>query len=183
MFYVPQKKQNTHTHTHTHKHTHTIFLGQKRERYILKSVGLRRDLYVFRIYSSISFLHTCFQLVVFVREHILHKSLLIAHSMRIECTRVYSLNGFQLVITLYGVYSYLFLSLFSYKKQFFSHHIYYPILVVVNFNHHISNRLFPFMAFNHLSGFYFSFIMCDRNLLTETLFTSLTILILFSPHL
>ena len=40
----------------------------------------------------------CFQLVVFVREHIWHKALLMGYSMRLELTLDCSLNVFQLVM-------------------------------------------------------------------------------------
>ena len=57
--------------------------------YILKYVGPRRDLYFFELF--ILFLHACyirvcFQLVVFIREHIWHKALLMGYSMRVEIT-------------------------------------------------------------------------------------------------
>ena len=46
-------------------------------------------------------MHACFQLVAFVREHIWHKALLMGYSMRLELTRVCSVNDFQLVMDLY----------------------------------------------------------------------------------
>ena len=65
------------THTHTHTHTH--------------------------IYIYI-YIHVFFHLVIFIREHILCKVLWMGCSMRLELTRVWSLNGFHLVM---GSYAYL----------------------------------------------------------------------------
>ena len=61
------------------------------------------------IYLSRSYIHVCFQLVAFAREHIWYKAVLMGYSMRLELTCVCSLNGFQLVISLYGGHSSLFL--------------------------------------------------------------------------
>ena len=51
----------------------------------------------------------CFQLVAFVKEHIWQKTLLLGYSMRVELTRVYNLNSFQLVMDSYESHSSLFL--------------------------------------------------------------------------
>ena len=54
---------------------------------------------LFRIYLFILFLHTCFQLVAFVTEHIWQKALLMGYSMRLETTNtsiyiyIYILHG------------------------------------------------------------------------------------------
>ena len=61
------------------------------------------------IYLFCSYIHVCFQLVAFIREHIWHKALLMGLSMGLEFTCVCSLNGFQLVIGLYGGYSFFYL--------------------------------------------------------------------------
>ena len=60
------------------------------------------------VYLFCSYICVCFQLVAFIREHIWLKALLIGYSMRLELTHVCSLNGFQLVMGLYGGYSSLF---------------------------------------------------------------------------
>ncbi len=60
---------------------------------ILKSVGPRRDLYLFCSYIYVM----CFQLFTFIREYMWHKALLIGYSMRLELTLVSSLNDLQLV--------------------------------------------------------------------------------------
>ena len=74
--------------------------------YILKWVGPWRDLYFFRIYLSLLLLRTCvFPACCFA----LHIAFLIGFSMRLELSRVCSLNGFQLVIGLYRGHSSLFL--------------------------------------------------------------------------
>ena len=68
----------------------------------IKWVSPRRDLYLLGfIYSFCSYIHVCFQLVAFVREHIWHKALLMGYLKRLELNRVCSLNGFQLVMGLY----------------------------------------------------------------------------------
>ena len=61
-----------------------------------------------RIYLFCSYICVCFQLEAFVREHIWHKALLIEYSIRLELTRVFSLNGFQLIV-FYECWSFLFL--------------------------------------------------------------------------
>ena len=61
------------------------------------------------IYLFYSYIRVCFQLVAFIRVHIWHKALLMGYSMKLELTRVCSLNGFQLVMGLYGGYFSLFL--------------------------------------------------------------------------
>ena len=67
----------------------------------------------FKIYLFISFylfhsyIRLCFQLIAFVREPIWHKALCMGYSMRLEFTRVWSLNGFQLVMGLYSGHSFL----------------------------------------------------------------------------
>ena len=53
------------------------------------------------IYLFCSYIHVCFQLVAFVREHIWNKALLMGYSMRLELTSFCSLNDFQLVMGLY----------------------------------------------------------------------------------
>ena len=64
-----------------------------------KYVCPRRDLYflVF-IYLLIYYVRVCFQFDGFVRAHVWHKALLMVYSMRLELTRIRSLNGFQLVM-------------------------------------------------------------------------------------
>ena len=63
----------------------------------------------FRIYLFCSYIHVCFQLDAFVREHVWHKALLMGYSMRLELPPVCSLNGFQLVMDFYECWSFLFL--------------------------------------------------------------------------
>ena len=53
------------------------------------------------IYLFCSYIHVCFQLVAFFREHIWHKALLMGYSMKLELTLVRCLNDFQLVMGLY----------------------------------------------------------------------------------
>ena len=53
------------------------------------------------IYLFCSYIRVFFQLDAFVRERILHKALFMGNSMRLELTRVCSLNDFQLVMGLY----------------------------------------------------------------------------------
>ena len=48
--------------------------------------------------SLYSYIRAYFQLVAFVREHIWNKALLMGYLMRLELTRVCSLNDFQLVM-------------------------------------------------------------------------------------
>ena len=62
-----------------------------------------------RAKNIFSYICVFFQFVAFVREHIWHKVLLMGCSMRLELTRVCILNGFQLVMGLYGGHSSLFL--------------------------------------------------------------------------
>ena len=54
----------------------------------------------FRIYLFCSYIHVCFQLVAYVREHLWHKVLLMGFSMRLELTHVCSLNDFHSVMGL-----------------------------------------------------------------------------------
>ena len=61
------------------------------------------------IYLFRSYIRVYFQFVAFVKEHIWYKALLMGYSMRLELTLVCSLNGFQLVMGLYGSHSTLFL--------------------------------------------------------------------------
>ena len=74
------------------------------------------------IYSSRSYIRFCFQLVAFFRERIWHKALLMGYSVRLELTRVCSLNGFSVC------YGFIWKSLLS----FFSEYVYlsqlYPSL-------------------------------------------------------
>ena len=65
------------------------------------------------IYLFCSYIRVCFQLLAFVREHIWHKALLMGYSMKLEFTCVCSLNGFKLVMGLYGGHSSLFLRVCS----------------------------------------------------------------------
>ena len=74
--------------------------------YLLKWVGPRRDLYFLGfIYLFCSYIGVCFQLDAFVRDHVCHKAFL----MRLELTRVCSLNGSQLVMGFYEGHSSLLL--------------------------------------------------------------------------
>ena len=57
---------------------------------VLKYVGPRRDLYFLNLFCS--YVRVYFQFVAFVGEHIWHKALLMGYSIRLELTRVYSLN-------------------------------------------------------------------------------------------
>ena len=76
-------------------------VGPKRERNISKWVDPRRDLYFgWFIHLFRSYIRVCF------REHIWHKALLMGYSMRLELTRVCILYDFQLVMDLYGGYSF-----------------------------------------------------------------------------
>ena len=75
------------------------------------------------IYLFCSDIHVCFQLVAFIREHILHKALLMGDSMRLELTHVCCLNDLQLVIDLYGS-----LPLFSLECVYLS--LLYPSLIL-----------------------------------------------------
>ena len=62
--------------------------------YIKMSGSMKRFVF-FRIYLFILFLHTCmFQLDAFIREYVWHEALLMGYSMRLELTRVHSLNVF-----------------------------------------------------------------------------------------
>ena len=85
-------------------------VGPKGERNILKWVCLRRDFYLFRIYLFIDlfilFLHTCMFPVCCFRQRTYLAQGLVNETW---ITRVCSLNGFQLVIRLYGGHSSLFL--------------------------------------------------------------------------
>ena len=67
------------------------------------------------IFSDIFFRsYICFQLFAFVREHIWRNALLMEYLMRLELTRVFSLNGFQLVMGLYRChFSFFSLGLFT----------------------------------------------------------------------
>ena len=65
------------------------------------------------IYSFRFYICVCFQLESFIKEHIWYKALLMGYSTRLELTRVCSLNGFLLVLGLYGGHSSLFLSVFT----------------------------------------------------------------------
>ena len=51
------------------------------------------------IYLFCSYIHVYFRLVAFVREYIWQKTLLMEYSVRLELTRVYSLNDFQMVMS------------------------------------------------------------------------------------
>ena len=62
-----------------------------------------------RIYLFCSYVRVCLQLVIFVREHIWHKTLLMRYSIRLELTRVCSLSDFQLVMRLYRGHHLFFL--------------------------------------------------------------------------
>ena len=69
----------THTHTHTHTHIYIYIynffvIGPKRE-YEYFKMSIRRNLYFLGfIYSFCSYIRACFQLDVFVREHVWHKA-------------------------------------------------------------------------------------------------------------
>ena len=53
----------------------------------------------FRINLCIlSYTQICFQHDAFARDRLMHKALFMGHSMRLELTRVCSLNGFQFVM-------------------------------------------------------------------------------------
>ena len=85
-----------HTHTRvnarTHTHTHTyIYI------YFRMSSSIQTDLFFFLEFICLfdSYIGVCFQLVAFVLEHILHKALLMGYSMRLELTRVCSLNDYR----------------------------------------------------------------------------------------
>ena len=79
--------------------------------YILKRVGPRRDLYFLRFTDLLiySYKRVCFQLVSFFREHIWYKALLMEYSVILELTHVCSLDGFQLILCIYGGHCSLFL--------------------------------------------------------------------------
>ena len=65
------------------------------------------------VYLFYYYIRVCFQFVDFVREHIWHKAFLMGYSMRLEHTRVCSLNVFQLVMGFHGGHFSLFLSVFT----------------------------------------------------------------------
>ena len=70
---------------------------------------VREEICIFWIYLFCSYICACFQLVAFVREPICPKALLMGYSMRLELTRVCSLNDFKLVIGLYRGHPLFFL--------------------------------------------------------------------------
>ena len=84
-----------------------FIIDSKRERNILKWVGPWRDLYFFKgfIHLFCSYIHVCFQLASFFREHVWHKASLIGYAMKLKLICVGILNGFQLVMGFYGGHS------------------------------------------------------------------------------
>ena len=52
--------------------------------------------------------YVCLVLVYFVTEYVWHKALLMKYTIRLEFTRVCSLNGFRLGMSLYRGHSSLF---------------------------------------------------------------------------
>ena len=70
---------------------------EKRKIYIKIGRSTKRFVYflnLFILFSHTCYICICFQLVAFVREHILHKTLIMGYSMRLELTLVHSLNVF-----------------------------------------------------------------------------------------
>ena len=124
---------HTYTHTETHTQTHTIFVvGPKREIDILKWESQRRYLYFFGfIYFILTYVYI-FSLFLSL-ENIWHRALLMGYSIKLEFTRVCSLNGFHLVMGLYRVHSCLFLrdSYISLLYLSLVFDIWYVFLVVV----------------------------------------------------
>ena len=83
---------------------------QRENKNILEGLSPRRDLnFLEFIYLFHSYRRVYFQLVAFVKEHIWHKALLMGYSMRLELTRVCSLNYFQLLMSLYRSHPLFFL--------------------------------------------------------------------------
>ena len=80
-----------------------IYCCRSKERMKYSKIGRSTKRFAFfRIYLFSLFLHTCmFPASYFVRKYIWHQVLLMGYSVRLELTRAYNLNDFQLVMGLY----------------------------------------------------------------------------------
>ena len=87
--------------------------------FFLEWVSPQKDLYFLGfIHLFCSYIHVCFQLDAFIREHVWHKALLMGYSMRLELTHACSLNGNQLVMGFFlKVAPFFFLETHSKKKK------------------------------------------------------------------
>ena len=69
----------------------------------------RFEFFLGYIHLFCSYIHVCFLLVAFIGGHIWHKVLLMGYSVGLQLSHICSLNGFQLVMSLYIGHSSLFL--------------------------------------------------------------------------
>ena len=82
-----------------YKYIYNFFCCRSKERkkYFKMSRSMKRFVFSLGfICLFCSYIHVCFQLVTFIREHIYYKALLMGYSVGLELTRVCSFDGFLL---------------------------------------------------------------------------------------